>query len=90
MKWDASDREMMDYLDGTDFSNQKLVHYLYPELAGEVIDQEEVRKKFHFVPVDLQSLKNYIVWLSTEATLIKEDQKKQMKKMGEYDDYNSN
>jgi hypothetical protein len=72
---DVSDREMMDYLDGTDASNQKLVHFLYPELANGVIEPE-VFKAFHRVPVELQSLKNYIVWLSTEATLIKADQKK--------------
>lgn len=67
-------RELTDagvdiYLVGDAATEAELVARLYPEM-GDDLTQEQVAAKFDVVPIDLESLQNYITWLLTEATLL--------------------
>jgi hypothetical protein len=53
-----------------------LVNLLYPEIKRRASDAE-LEELFDIVPVDKESVKSYIVWLSTEADLITLEKKNQ-------------
>ena len=63
----ATDREIDHYLSGDDASNRALLYLLFPEFARPLGDDDEIARQFDLVPVDLKSLKSYMVWLTTEA-----------------------
>ena len=65
----SSDRELDQYLSGDEFSSYQLVNLLYPEIKRRASDAE-LDDLFDVLPVDKESVKSYIVWLSTEAELI--------------------
>ena len=71
-----SDRELDQYLAGDEFSSYQLVNLLYPEIKRRASDAE-LEELFDVLPVDKESVKSYIVWLSTEAELIRPDKKNQ-------------
>ena len=60
----SSDRELDQYLSGDEFSSYQLVNLLYPEIKRRASDAE-LEELFDVVPVDKESVKSYIVWLST-------------------------
>ncbi len=62
----TSDHEIDIYLRGSDASNQDLCDLLYPDFSADWTEAE-LMMEFDPVPVDVDSLKNYIVWLNTEA-----------------------
>jgi hypothetical protein len=72
----SSDRELDQYLSGDEFSSYQLVNLLYPEIKRRASDAE-LDELFDVVPVDKESVKSYIVWLSTEADLITLEKKNQ-------------
>jgi hypothetical protein len=57
-----SDRELSHYLTGASDESYAVFKYLYPELEPSV--QPEPVAGFDLVPVDVESLKAFIVWLS--------------------------
>ena len=71
-----TDREIDIYLSGDEFSNIELLNLLYPELKRRIGDHE-MDRLFDLVPVDLVSVKSYIVWLTTEATMLTIEKKDQ-------------
>ena len=72
----SSDRELDQYLGGDEFSSYQLVNLLYPEIKRRASDAE-LDDLFDVLPVDVESVKSYIVWLSTEAELITLQKKNQ-------------
>jgi len=72
----SSDRELDQYLSGDEFSCYQLFNLLYPEIKRRASDAE-LDDLFDVLPVDVDSVKSYIVWLSTEAELITLQKKNQ-------------
>ena len=72
----SSDRELDQYLGGDEFSCYQLFNLLYPGIKRRASDAE-LEELFDVVPVDKESVKSYIVWLSTEAELITLQKKNQ-------------
>jgi hypothetical protein len=66
----TTDEEIDAYLSGDDVSNAALFDYLYPEYQVEW-RPEKLKDLFDWVPVDIPSVKAYVVWLETESQLIK-------------------
>jgi hypothetical protein len=71
-----SEREIDQYLCGDEFGNYQVLNLLYPEFKQR-ISAAEVEELFDFVPVDKESIKSYIFWLTTEAQHITREQKDQ-------------
>ena len=59
----TTDQEIELYLGGDDFSNYALLHHLYPEFKRKLSDGE-IDEKSDTVPVDIDSVKNYSIWLT--------------------------
>lgn len=72
----TSDRDLDQYLCGDEFGNYQLLNLLYPEFKSRVTGAE-VEQLFDLLPVDVESVKSYIYWLTTEATLITAQKKSQ-------------
>ncbi|OYY17304.1 MAG: hypothetical protein B7Y59_12765 [Burkholderiales bacterium 35-55-47] len=70
------DRELDAYLCGDDFGNVQVLNLLYPEFKSR-ISRGEIEQLFDFLPVDVESLKSYIVWLVSEAEFLSSAQKEQ-------------
>ena len=66
----TTDEEIDAYLSGDDVSNAALFDYLYPEYQVEW-RPEKLTELFDWVPVDIPSVKAYVVWLETESKMIK-------------------
>jgi hypothetical protein len=71
-----SDSEIDQYLCGDDFSNYQVLNLLYPEFKQR-IKPAEVEELFDLVPVDKESVKSYIIWLTTESQHITREKKDQ-------------
>ena len=71
-----SEREIDQYLCGDEFGNYQLLNLLFPEFKQRIND-EEIDRIFDLLPVDMESVKSYIIWLTTEATLISKEKKDQ-------------
>ena len=71
-----SDREIDQYLCGDDFSNYQVLNLLYPEFKQR-IKSAGVEELFDLVPVDKESVKSYVIWLTTEAKHITREKKDQ-------------
>ena len=69
-----NDREIAAYLTGDDATNQGLFDLLYPDYRPDWSD-EYIHSQFDPIKVDVQSLENYIVWLSQDARLLSKDKK---------------
>jgi len=67
---ELTDADIDAYLAGDVAAEAALVARLYPEMDDD-LTQAQLTAKFDVVPVDLQSLQNYIAWLLTEATKTK-------------------
>lgn len=76
LKGDKSDRELDEYLCGDEFGNVQVLNLLYPEFKSR-ISQGEIDQLFDSVPVDVESVKSYIVWLVSEAKYLTNAQKEQ-------------
>jgi len=61
-----SDRELDRYLTGDESDNAAVFKHLYPEL-DPMQSQESVLDQFDIAPIDVESLKAFIVWLSDRA-----------------------
>jgi hypothetical protein len=70
----TTDDEIDLYLSGDDFSCRDLFYKIFPELR-KTISEAEFEKIYDSVPVDVESLKAYIVWLATEAKYLSLEQK---------------
>lgn len=66
----TTDEQVDDYLAGDPVSNNDLFHHLYPEY-GQQWREDKLAELFDWVPVDVESLKAYVVWLETQSQLIK-------------------
>jgi hypothetical protein len=71
-----SDSEIDQYLCGDDFSNYQVLNLLYPEFKQRIKSQE-IEELFDLVPVDKESVKSYIIWLTTESEKISREKKDQ-------------
>ena len=71
-----SELEIDQYLCGDEFGNYQLLNLLFPEFKQRIND-EEIDRIFDLLPVDMESVKSYIIWLTTEATLISKEKKDQ-------------
>ena len=69
-----TDRQLSAYLTGDDAANQALFDLLYPDY-DQRWPEENIRTHFDPVKVDVRSLESYILWLTTEATLLTKDKK---------------
>ncbi len=58
-----SDRELDRYLTGDTVDNLAVFKHLYPEL-DPMQSQESISDQFDIAPIDIESLKAFIVWLS--------------------------
>ena len=76
LKGAKSDRELDEYLCGDEFGNVQVLNLLYPEFKSR-ISQGEIDQLFDLLPVDVESLKSYIVWLVSEAKYLTNAQKEQ-------------
>jgi hypothetical protein len=65
----TTDQALDDYLTGNAADNHALFNHLYPDYR-RIKAGGEFEKVFDPLPVDLASLKAYIVWLSDTATMI--------------------
>ena len=70
----TTDEEIDQYLSGNPASNKALFEHLYPEY-GQEWKPEKLAKLFHWVPVDIESLKAYLYWVEMESLHIKGAQK---------------
>ena len=61
-----SDKEIDQYLCGDDFGNYQVLNLLFPEFKQR-IKSPEIEELFDLVPVDKESVKSYIIWLTTES-----------------------
>ena len=61
-----SEREIDQYLCGDDFGNYQVLNLLFPEFKQR-IKSPEIEELFDLVPVDKESVKSYIIWLTTES-----------------------
>ncbi len=66
----TTDEEIDAYLSGDEVSNAALFDYLFPEFKMEW-RPEKLNDLFDWVPIDLPSVKAYVVWLETESKHIK-------------------
>jgi len=66
----TSDEEIDAYLSGDDVSNAALFDYLYPEYKMEW-RPGKLEELFDWVPVDIPSVKAYVLWLENESKHIK-------------------
>jgi len=62
----TTDEDIDKYLLGTRESNKALFQYLYPEFAT-IWGEEKISSLFHQIPVDIESVKAYLVWVETES-----------------------
>lgn len=70
----TTDDEIELYLSGDGFSCQSLFYKIYPEFQNPLTERQ-FDKLFEFVPVDIESLKAYIIWLATESKYLFIEQK---------------
>jgi hypothetical protein len=76
LKGAKSDRELDEYLCGDEFGNVQVLNLLYPEFKSR-IGEAEIDALFDLLPVDVESLKSYIVWLVSESKHLSNAQKEQ-------------
>jgi len=61
-----TDREIDILLSEPEDQQESLLKLIYPDI-GQLDTPEKISERFHAVEIDIESLKAYIVWLSTEA-----------------------
>lgn len=71
-----SEREIDQHLCGDEFSNYQVLNLLYPEFKQR-INAVGVEELFDLVSVDKESIKSYIIWLTTESQHIAREKKDQ-------------
>ena len=71
-----SDKEIDQHLSGDEFGNYQVFNLLYPEFKQR-LKSSEITALFDFLPVDIASVKAYIVWLTMESKLLTREQKDQ-------------
>ena len=71
-----TEKEIDQYLCGDEFGNYQVLNLLYPEFKQR-INSAETEALFDLVPVDKESIKSYIFWLTTESTHITREKKNQ-------------
>jgi hypothetical protein len=69
-----TDQQLCAHLTGDAAANQSLVVFLYPDFA-DGWTEEYILTHFDLVEVDVRSLESYIVWLTTQATMLTKDKK---------------
>ena len=65
---DRTDMEIIALLADQATTNKQLFERLFPDI--EHLDESEIKALYDFVPIDQKSLKNYILWLTNDATLM--------------------
>ena len=71
-----TNKEIDQHLSGDEFGNYQVFNLLYPEFKQR-LKSSEITALFDFLPVDIASVKAYIVWLTTESKHITREQKDQ-------------
>ena len=72
----TSDKELDRYLNGNEEDNLAIFKHLYPEInPSQLLDTAS--GEFDFVPVDIGSVKAFIVWLSAKADSSSHDKRAQ-------------
>jgi hypothetical protein len=71
-----SDSEIDQHLCGDDFGNYQVLNLLFPEFKQR-IKSPEIEELFDLIPVDKESVKSYIIWLTTESEKISQEKKDQ-------------
>jgi hypothetical protein len=71
-----SELEIDQYLCGDEFGNYQVLNLLFPEFR-QSINAAGVDELFDLVPVDKESIKSYIIWLTTESQHISREKKDQ-------------
>lgn len=72
----TSDKELDRYLTGNEEDNLAIFNHLYPDInPTQLLDT--VSGEFDFVPVDIGSVKAFIVWLSAKADSSSHDKRAQ-------------
>jgi hypothetical protein len=66
----ATDQALDDYLTGEEQDNHDLFNHLYPDYRA-IKSSGSFDDIFDPLPVDMQSLKSYMVWLADDASKIK-------------------
>jgi len=69
-----TDRQLSAYLTGDEAANQDLFDLLYPDY-DEHWTEAHTHTHFDPVKVDMRSLESYMLWLTTEATMLTKDKK---------------
>lgn len=64
----STDADLQRYLSGSKSDNETLFRRLFPELELP-FETESFMEQFDFVPVDVESLKAFIIWLVDHANL---------------------
>lgn len=72
-----TDKQIDRYLTGEDSDNVEIFKYLYPDFQSGWT-AEEIDAIFDRLPIDIKSLKAFIVWLATEAKGFKANPKSTM------------
>ncbi|MFM9990577.1 MAG: hypothetical protein ACKVOY_04015 [Burkholderiaceae bacterium] len=70
----TSDKELDRYLTGNEEDNLAIFNHLYPDInTSQLLDTAS--GEFDFVPVDIGSVKAFIVWLSDKTDLSSQDKR---------------
>lgn len=72
----GTDKEVDQYLSGDEFSNYQLFNLLFPEFESKNFSKQ-IEEFFDVVPVDIESVKSYIFWLTTESKLLTREKRNQ-------------
>jgi hypothetical protein len=71
-----TDRELDSYLTGEVTDSRAIFNHLYPELEPCSISGAEAG--FHFAPVDIESLKAFVLWLGADAEFGSKEKRQQL------------
>jgi hypothetical protein len=71
-----SNKEIDQHLSGDEYGNYQVFNLLYPEFKQRS-DSSEISDLFDLLPVDIPSVKAYIIWLTTETKLLSREKKEQ-------------
>lgn len=76
-----TDEQIAALISDQQVTNKEFFDKLFPDIKE--LDQDEIMERYHIVPIDQRSLKNYLRWLDERATLISTAQRDQYKKQAE-------
>jgi len=78
---DNTEEEIERLIQDQQITNKEFFETLFPDI--EKLEETEIKARYHIVPIDQRSLKNYLRWLKEKATLISTAQRDQYIKQAE-------